>query len=98
MHHSLSREACEDPVSPVPVVEDFVNATVPVMEGIFEGSAKAGTVPDELEYVPAMIVALEQEDAEERWLAGEQVFAGAVDLYLRDYVRRLLQDESQPES
>ncbi|MFI5386615.1 MAG: YkgJ family cysteine cluster protein [Fimbriimonadales bacterium] len=90
MHHSLSREACEDPESPVPVIEDYVNATVPVMEGIYEGSGMAGTRPDELEFAPAMLVALEQEDVEERWLAGEHVFTGAVDLYLRDYVAKLL--------
>lgn len=93
MHHSLSREACEDATSPVPVIEDFVKATVPVMEGIFDGCGEAGTQSEELEFMPAVQIAIEQEDVEERWLAGEPVFEGAVDLYLRDYVRRLLAEE-----
>ncbi|HTQ10030.1 MAG TPA: YkgJ family cysteine cluster protein [Fimbriimonadaceae bacterium] len=90
MHHSLSREACEDRDSPVPVIEDFVEATVPVMEGIYNGCAAAGAKPGELEFAPAMETALTEEDAEARWLAGEDVFAGAIDLYLREYVAKLL--------
>jgi len=90
MHHSLSREACEDRESPVPVIQDFIEATVPVMEGVYAGCSLAGTEPGELEYIPAMQTALEEEDAEAKWLAGEDVFSGAVDLYLRDYVAKLL--------
>ena len=90
MHHSLSREACEDRDSPVPVIQDFIEATVPVMEGVYAGCALAGAEPGELEYIPAMQTVLEEEDAEARWLAGEDVFSGAVDLYLRDYVAKLL--------
>ncbi|HWA82301.1 MAG TPA: YkgJ family cysteine cluster protein [Fimbriimonadaceae bacterium] len=90
MHHSLSREACEDATSPVPVVEDFVHATVPVMEGIYNGCGEAGVQTEELEFIPAMQIALEQPDVEDRWLAGERVFEKAVDLYLRDYVARLM--------
>jgi Fe-S-cluster containining protein len=90
MHHSLSREACEDPNEPVPLIEDFINATVPVMEGIYDGTAMACTRPDELEFAPAMLIALEEPDAETRWLSGEEVFTNAVDLYLREYVANLL--------
>lgn len=93
MHHSRSREACEDPASPVPVIEDYVSATVPVMEGIYEGSGLAGTHPDELEFAPAMLVALDEDASEDRWLAGDNVFTGAVDLYLRDYVANLLRED-----
>lgn len=97
MHHSRSRAACEDANSPIPVIEDFVNATIPVMEGICNGCAMAGMVPDELEFAPAMIIALEQPDAEDRWLAGENVFTNAVDLYLRAYVAKLLLGEDPKE-
>jgi Fe-S-cluster containining protein len=98
MHHSLSREACEDPNSPVPVIDDYVQATVPVMEGIYNGTQEAGAESEELEFAPAMVVALEQDDAESRWLAGEEVFTGAVDLYLRQYVANLMLDNERPET
>jgi Fe-S-cluster containining protein len=97
MHHSRSREACEDAASPVPVIEDFINATVPVMEGVYNGCAMAGAIPDELEFAPAMLIALEQPDAEDRWLRGENIFTDAVDLYLREYVAKLLESGTQQE-
>ncbi|HVT11732.1 MAG TPA: YkgJ family cysteine cluster protein [Fimbriimonadaceae bacterium] len=93
MHHSLSREACEDAASPVPVIEDFINATVPVMEGIYNGCGEAGVQTGELEFIPAMQIALEGPNIEERWLAGERVFEKAIDLYLRDYVMRLMAEQ-----
>ena len=79
---------CEDPAAPIPVIGEYVNATIPVMEGVHRGCDEAETRSGELEFIPAVRIALEEDRVEERWLAGEDVFDGAVDLYLRDYVNR----------
>lgn len=90
MHHSLSRAACEDAESGIPVIEDFVEATIPVMEGVFDAATDAGMVPGELELAPAILLVLDEPGAEGLWLQGEDVFAGTVDLFLREYAESKL--------
>lgn len=88
MHHSLSREACEaaltDPKTVVPIVPDYIKATMPIARGLHRGSKGAGKYSNDLEFIPAMKIALEEPDAEVRWLAGESVFEAAVDEELQE--------------
>lgn len=87
MHHSQDRAACEraltDPSTEVPIIPDFAKATMPVARGLHRGSRAAGKFSDDLEFVPAIRIAIEEPDAEERWLKGEPVFAAAVDEEIR---------------
>lgn len=86
MHHSRSREACESLDQAVPVIEEFVDATVPIMEGVHIGCDESDVMSGELEFIPAVRIALEDDQAEAKWLAGQDAFSGARDSFLRAYV------------
>lgn len=85
MHHSRSVEACAKLETPTPVMLEYAAATAPILQGIQDGAARAGTAPDEVEYVPGLLTALTEPDAESRWLDGEDVFAGNAVLFLDEY-------------
>jgi len=90
MHHSLDASACEktleDPDAPVPVPEDFRAAAAPVLSGLNRGAKMALKKAGDLEYIAAIEILLEEEDAAERWLAGEDSLGRAHDAEVRAVV------------
>jgi Fe-S-cluster containining protein len=89
MHHSMSVDACRENFSdhekPIPMVAEFSEATMPVVDGLNKGAQQAGKRSQDLEFIPALRIAMETEDAAERWLSGEDVFASSHDEELSQY-------------
>lgn len=62
---------------PVPQVTQQLNAANGVGYGLTAGLAEAGYPQENLEFIAALRIALEDDDAAKRWLGGEGVFEDA---------------------
>ncbi len=91
MHHSTDVDACEksleNPDYPVPVPSDFRHAATPVLAGLNKGAKMALKKSYDLEYIRAIELLLEDPSVADRWLAGEDAFASAEDVEVRELVK-----------
>jgi Fe-S-cluster containining protein len=78
--HSLDVEQCKDPEGVPPANEELNMKSAAVMIGMVEGYRKRLLPTHPHELGAALLVALEQADAEERWYRGEAVFEEMPDI------------------
>ena len=82
--HSLDRKACEKDDAtpgqnhPIPQYEDHKSITRSIAIGLHLGIAENDLEPHELELGKALLIALTEQDAIERWIKDEALFAEAV--------------------
>jgi Fe-S-cluster containining protein len=81
---SQSAEACQEDRDPIPVHGGVMSATAGVSYGLLEATAALGLESARYELESAVLCALEEPDATDRWLQGERVFAGCEQLRSRD--------------
>jgi len=97
-YHSFSLQACiddrENPAAAVPVPSDAYRRMVHALHGqAMECALVAlGLEADDLEFVPALRIALTDPDAGEKYLRGEPVFADANRPDLREAVNKDYED------
>jgi Fe-S-cluster containining protein len=78
--HSLDVEQCKDPEGTPPASEELNMKSAAVMIGMVEAYTKRQLPTHPHELGAAVLVALEQPDAEERWFRGEPVFEPLPDI------------------
>jgi Fe-S-cluster containining protein len=78
--HSLDVEQCKDPEGTPPANEELNLKSAAVMIGMVESYAKRRLPNRPHELGAAVLAALEQPDAEERWFRGEDVFEPLPDI------------------
>lgn len=83
-HHSVDLGSCErafrgEGVGAIPILRDHHSAIVPLIRGAYAGLSKSAGRAQDLEFIPAIGIALEEPGAAARWCAGEDAFKAALD-------------------